>query len=69
MYLLEFRYWSDVVMGLTIFIALGVVAIIILVSMILCKINKQSPIDNDEKLRQEIFDKLNKIIADIKSTI
>lgn len=39
-----------------------------LLEAILCKLN-ELPCNDDEKLKQEIMNKLNKLIVDVKSTV
>lgn len=66
MFLLEgYVYWPDMAgLAILFFIAVGVWAIVSL----LRKGSLPAPND-DEKLRQEIMDGLNKAISDIKKTV
>jgi len=65
MTLLEFMYWTDVVM-------FGIIFCVIGISVLLYKAFKKTTPTNDDptgEIKQQIFDKLNKIIEDIKSTV
>jgi len=68
MTLLEFHYWTDVVMFGIIITAISSV---ILVIVAIKSLSKKTPCDTDSdaKLRQEISDKLDIAIEDIKSTV
>jgi len=60
-----FYFW-----GMLIAILVIEVVVLALVLILIIKRNGGTqPNDNSEELKQEIFDKLNKAIADIKSTI
>ena len=65
MVLLEFHYWTDVVMWVGVLNLIGI-------SILVCRsFNKNTPTTDDPtgEIKKQIMDKLNSIITDIKSTI